>query len=139
MNRPSLSPQTRRTIGRILIWAGILAWAPFFYFVGNNQPVSIFPFLAMHLVGVLSGAWLRASADHMEGLNKLKAQHGWRLRLSRIMIYLGVLAWAPYFYLEQVAGQDVEIGPFLAMHLIGVLGGAALRVSLEVEGFVSRK
>lgn len=135
-----MSPWNRRIVGQSLIWLGVSAWAPFLYFVSNDPPVSIFPFLAAHLIGVLGGAWLRSSADYMEGLDKLRAQHRQRwLFVSRIMIYLGVLAWAPYFYLEKVVGQDVELGPFLAVHLIGVLGGAALRVSIEVERFVSSK
>lgn len=49
------------------------------------------------------------------------------------MIYLGVLAWAPYFYLQRFAGQEVEVAPFLAAHLTGVLGGAALRASVELD------
>jgi uncharacterized membrane protein YjjB (DUF3815 family) len=50
---------------------------------------------------------------------------------SRILIYLGVLAWAPYLYLERIQGLDVEIGPFLAAHLTGVLSGVTLRLSVE--------
>ena len=60
-----------------------------------------------------------------------------RRTLGAILIWLGVLAWAPYFYLEKVLGQDVEIGPFLAAHLTGVLGGAALRASVELDRFMA--
>jgi uncharacterized membrane protein YjjB (DUF3815 family) len=134
------SPSNRRLAGRILIWLGVLAWAPFIYLAGNGQQVSIFPFLGAHLAGVLGGVWLRASADRMEGLDQQHARHGkWRRLLSRVMIYLGVLAWAPYFYLEKIVGLDVQIGPFLAAHLTGVLGGVALRASLEFERFNSSK
>jgi len=126
-----MSSPNRRTLGTILIWLGVLAWAPFLTLAASDQPVSIFPFLAAHL----GGAWLRSSADRMEGVTKVG---NGRLRriTSRIMIYLGVLAWAPFFYLEKVLGQDVEISPFLAAHLTGVLGGIALRASVELDRFI---
>ena len=130
-----MSSPNRRTLGTILIWLGVLAWAPFLTLAASDQPVSIFPFLAAHLAGVLGGAWLRSSADRAEGA--IKVENGQRRRIvSRIMIYLGVLAWVPYFYLEKALGQDVEIGPFLAAHLTGVLGGAALRASVELDRFI---
>jgi len=133
-----MSSLNRRTFGAILIWLGVLAWAPFLVLVANDRPVSIFPFLAAHLSGVLGGAWLRSSADRIEGVKTV--EHGQRRRLvSRIMIYLGVLAWAPYFYMEKVLGHDIQIGPFLAAHLTGVLGGAALRASVELDRFVASR
>ena len=55
--------------------------------------------------------------------------------LGTLLIWLGVLAWAPYFYLSRIVGQDIDVGPFLAVHLTGVLSGAALRVSVELERF----
>jgi hypothetical protein len=134
-----MTASNRRTWGTVLIWLGVFAWAPFLYLIANGQDVSIFPFLAAHLTGVLGGAWLRASADRMEGLDKVADTRGRRRKLiSRIMIYLGVLAWAPYFYLERIVGQDVEIFPFLAAHLTGVLGGVAVRASVELQRFTRR-
>jgi hypothetical protein len=62
-----------------------------------------------------------------------------RILLSKFMIYAGVLAWAPYFYLERVLGQDQNIAPFLAAHLTGVLGGSALRASVEVQRRMGKK
>ena len=133
-----MSPLTRRTLGTVLIWLGVLAWVPFLVLVANDRPVSIFPFLAAHLAGVLGGVWLRSSADRLEGVDRV--EHGQRRRIvSRIMIYFGVLAWAPYFYLDKVLGQDVPIGPFLVMHLTGVLGGAALRASVELDRFIASR
>jgi len=129
----------RRTWGTILIWLGVFAWAPFLVLIASGEEVSIFPFLAAHLAGVLGGAWLRASADRMEGLNQAQDRQGQQRRIaSRVLIYLGVLAWAPYFYLERVVGQDVDIFPFLAAHLTGVLGGAALRASVELDRLTRR-
>ncbi len=129
-----MNPDRRRAWGKVLIWLGVAAWAPFFALLALGRPASILPFLAAHLAGVLGGLWLRSSAGRAEGLDKTQPAFGARRRLvSKIMIYLGVLAWAPYFYLDRVLGQDVVIAPFLAAHLTGVLGGAAVRASVEVE------
>jgi hypothetical protein len=125
-------------LGTLLIALGVLAWAPFIYLVATGRLVSILPFLAAHLAGVLGGEWLRSSANRMQGLSASK--HGQRRRVvSTVLIYLGVLAWAPYFYLDRIIGQDVQMGPFLAAHLTGVLGGGALRASVELERLVQRK
>ena len=133
-----MSSQNRRSLGSLLIWAGVLAWGPFIYLLANQQAPSIFPFLGAHLAGVLGGAALRASADRMEGVTRTK--HGQiRRTVGIVMIYLGVLAWAPYFYLSKIVGQPVELGPFLAVHLTGVLGGGAVRASVELDRFFARK
>ncbi len=128
-----------RAWGTLLIWLGVLAWAPFFLFLAIGREVSLFPFLAAHLAGVLGGAWLRTNADRKAGVSTTPDHGRWRRLASRIMIYLGVLAWAPYFYLQRFAGQEVEIAPFLAAHLTGVLGGAALQASVEVERWFQQR
>lgn len=126
-----MSSENRRTLGTILIWAGVLAWAPFLAAIAAKQTVSIGPFLIAHLSGVLGGWWLRRSADRAAGIDRVEETHGQRRKLaSRILIYLGILAWAPYIYLDRIVGQDLEIGPFLAAHLTGVLSGVALRLSV---------
>ncbi|MBI5291980.1 MAG: hypothetical protein HY872_08905 [Chloroflexi bacterium] len=135
-----MTSSTRRTLGNLSIWIGVLAWAPFLSLVAGGRPVSLVPFLAVHLAGVFGGAWLRNSANRMDGLDNMGHAHGRRRKLvSRIMIYLGVLAWAPFFYIERVLGQDLAVGPFLIAHLTAVLGGAALRASVELDRFVQRK
>lgn len=140
MQPTTMTAEKRRTWGTILIWIGVLAWLPFFMLLAFGRSVTIFPFLAVHLTGVLGGWWLRTGADRLEGLDKVHDTFGRRRRLfSRILIYLGVLAWAPYFYLERVLGQDVAITPYLAAHLTGVLGGAAVRASVEVERLVKKR
>jgi hypothetical protein len=122
-----------------LIGVGVLVWAPFLAMVSSGQEVSIFPFLAAHLAGVLGGWWLRASADNLEGIDRSKDTHGRRRKIaSRILIYLGVLAWAPYLYLTRVLEQETSIAPFLAAHLSGVLPGLALRLSVEWERLARR-
>lgn len=126
-----------RAVGKTLIWLGVLAWLPFFYFLSLGREVSIFPFLGVHLTGVLGGSWLLSNADKKEGI--VRTKHGSkRRRVSRIMIYLGVLAWAPYLYLTRGLGQDVEIDPFLIVHLTGVLGGTAVRGSIELDKYFKK-
>jgi hypothetical protein len=129
-----MSSSKRRTIGTIIIWLGVAAWLPFLVLVANKQSVSIFPFLALHLSGVLGGWWLRQSADRLDGLVQADSMKGRKRKIaSRILIYLGVLAWAPYLYLSKIVGQETAIGPFLAMHLTGVLSGVALRISVMLD------
>lgn len=116
----------KNTWGTVLIYLGVAAWLPYFYMLSADREVSIYPFLVIHLLGVVSGAWLRSGA-----VREVKpADHKLRLA-SRILIYLGVLAWAPYFYLTRVAGVDAAITPFLVAHLTGVLSGIGLRLYLQ--------
>ncbi len=51
-----------------------------------------------------------------------------RQSIGRILIFLGVLAWPPYFALK-LSGADVEALPFLIWHLLGVVPGAILAPS----------
>ncbi len=135
-----MTPKNTRGLGTALIWIGVLAWAPFFYLVGTRQAAPILPFLVFHLAGVFAGAWLRKRADGLEGVEQTKSFLGQRRRTaSKVLIYLGVLAWAPYFYFTRVLGQQVEIAPFLAAHLTGILGGAAVRASVEFERLIKRR
>lgn len=127
----------QRAWGQALIWLGVLAWLPFFYLLSAGREVPIFPFLALHLTGVLGGSWLRNQANKQQDV--VQDAHGRRRKmLGKVLIYLGVLAWAPYFYLTRVLGQAVEIDPFLIAHLTGVLGGAALQASLGFGKFLGR-
>ncbi|MEX1248623.1 MAG: hypothetical protein WEA61_09080 [Anaerolineales bacterium] len=118
----------KRTWGTVLIYIGVAAWLPYFYLLSSGRDVSILPFLAVHLIGVLSGAWLRSRSggDRVE-----KGRDRWLRWASRALIYLGVLAWAPYFYLTRVAGVEAEIAPYLTAHLTGVLSGVGIRLYLE--------
>ncbi|MGA9531540.1 MAG: hypothetical protein WBR18_02385 [Anaerolineales bacterium] len=129
-----MSPQIQRRLANTLIVLGVLAWVPYFYFLARGETPSILPYLAGHLTGVLSGAWLRTRNAAAGELS-----FGQRRKLAaRILIILGILAWAPYFYLSRIGGIEVEIGPFLGAHLTGVLGGSLLRISVEVERLMKR-
>jgi hypothetical protein len=126
-----------RRLSTILIVLGISAWIPFFVLLALGRNGSIFPFLIAHLAGVLGGAWIRVQADKAEGV--ADNQHGRKRKIiSSILIYLGVLAWAPYFYLKFVVGGPVEIAPFLTAHLTGVLSGILLRASIYTEDLIKR-
>jgi hypothetical protein len=113
-----------------LIALGVLAWLPFFWQLAIGRQPPLLPYLGAHLAGVLSGVWLRTRRYP----DSPSAPFGRRRILaSKVLVYLGVLAWAPYLYLTQVADVQVEVGGFLAAHLTGVLGGALLRGSVEAQ------
>lgn len=134
-----MTANKRRTVGTIIIWLGVLVWAPFILLVTSKQEVTIVPFLALHLSGLLGGWWLRQSADRLEGIVQTNSTKGRRRKIaSRILIYLGVLAWVPYLYLDKIVGVDMQIGPFLAAHLTGVLSGVALRLSVAFDRSTQR-
>jgi hypothetical protein len=136
----AIAVERQRKLATGLIWLGVLAWAPFLYFVAARVEVSIFPFLALHLTGVLGGLWLRARAGRLESVTPAGEVFGrQRILLSKLMIYAGLLAWAPYFYLTRVLSQEQSIAPFLTAHLTGVLGGSALRASVEVQRYLQRR
>lgn len=52
--------------------------------------------------------------------------------IGRILIILGVFAWAPYLYQTEILETPVAMGPYLAAHLTGVLGGIALLASVPL-------
>ena len=127
---------TNMRLANVLIILGVLAWVPFFWQLAQAENPSIVPYLAAHLTGVLSGAWLRSRRKPGPGSEVFGRR---RILASKILIYLGVLAWGPYFYLTKVAAAEVEMTGFLAAHLTGVLGGAALRGSVELHRLASRR
>lgn len=115
----------------VLIGLGVAAWVPYFVLLLNGADVSVLPFLGLHLAGVLSGAWLRARAGRAMVASE---PHKGRVLVGRILIYLGVLVWAPYYALTRGAGSEISIAPFLTAHLLGVLGGGALLISGHFPG-----
>ena len=120
-------PDTQK-IGKILLIMGVLAWVPFLILVAMGEEPSIYPFLAMHLTGVIGGTRLRARGKDGEPKKRNRRQV-----LGKILILLGVLAWAPYLYQKDILGEPIEIGLFLAAHLTGVLTGIALLLSVVLQ------
>ena len=119
----------RKKIGNLLTLIGVLAWVPFLYLVINGQKPSIFPFLIVHLSGVLIGSQLRRDASP----SKVKLTR--HQQVGRILIILGVFAWAPYLYQKEILGQSIAINPYLVAHLTGVLGGIALMLSVPLRRY----
>lgn len=133
-----MAPTTRRTLGTLLIALGVLAWSPFLYLVAGGQHPSIWPYLAAHLTGVLGGSALRRGAFSPEVSGA--SPPGRRRRLAgRLLIVLGVIAWAPYIYQHNFLRQALPIAPYLSVHLSGVLGGSALLLSVPVSRWLARR
>lgn len=49
-----------RTVGHIMIFAGILVWVPYFYLKAVQQPAEVMDYLPYHLIGILGGVVLLA-------------------------------------------------------------------------------
>ena len=62
-----VSPTWYHRAGIVLMWVGILTWAPFILMRANGIYPSIFWFLPFHLTGVLGGSRLRALARKQMG------------------------------------------------------------------------
>lgn len=126
-----MNPRQQLTLGYVLIGLGVAAWIPYVVLLLTGAEISFLPFLGFHLAGVLSGSWLRSRATRSLAVGKPYRRRG---LMGRILIYLGVLAWVPYFALQRVGGAEISMAPFLTAHLIGVLGGGALLASSYFPG-----
>jgi hypothetical protein len=116
----------RYRLGTILIWLGVLIWAPFIFLRAMGAKPPFLWFLPFHLLGVIGGSRLRSAARRELGvaLPKKNALHS----AGHLMILLGILVWAPYLYSKVVLGHPVEVMNYLPYHLIGVLGGVSLHL-----------
>ena len=57
------SSRRREQLGRLLILVGVVAWLPYGILkYGMGQEVVMYPFLALHLLGVIPGFILRREA-----------------------------------------------------------------------------
>jgi hypothetical protein len=61
-----------------------------------------------------------------------------RKRWGRRLILLGVAAWVPYFTLKYLGHSEVPLGPFLTVHLLGVIPGALLARGEELSALLGR-
>ena len=120
--------------GTLLIWFGVLIWIPFIILQIAEKHPSFLWFLPFHLGGVIGGSRLRAFARKQMGLQSPKRSP---LRiLGSVLIALGILTWAPYFYLKAFTQTSVTVMNFLPFHLVGVLGGVLL---LTINHLSNRK
>ena len=121
----SLIPAIARyRLANLMIWTGVLTWLPFILLRFTGEKPNIFWFLPFHLLGVLGGSRLKASARRDLGNAALKKT---RLRtLGHILIFTGIMVWMIYFFLKLVAHVPVEVGQFLPYHLTAMLGGVVV-------------
>jgi hypothetical protein len=124
----------RYRVGNLLVWLGVLVWAPFILLRVMGEQPSMSLYLPLHLLGVMGGSRLRAFARKELGM---PAPQKTRLQMfGHGLVWAGVLVWAPYYYLKVVARQPVDVMDYLPYHLVGVLGGV---VVLVINTWVSRK
>jgi hypothetical protein len=121
-------------LGMVLIWMGVLTWLPFLVLRIAGERPSLFWYLPFHLVGVIGGSRLRATARRE--MNLVLPKKSLLQLLGRGMILAGILVWAPYVYLGAVAHQPVEAMDYLPYHLTGILGGISL---LGITYLISRR
>jgi hypothetical protein len=125
---------TRYRLGTVLVWLGVLVWAPFILLRVTGEQPSMSLYLPLHLLGVMGGSRLRAFARKELGMPSPKKT---RLQsLGHGLMFAGILVWAPYYYLKVVARQPVDVMDYLPYHLVGILGGIVL---LAANMLVSKK
>jgi hypothetical protein len=110
-------------IGQVLIWIGVSTWIPYFYLLIIGKALPLYVFLPIHLAFVLSGVRLRKSSENEETDQQPKKSR----QVSQVLLYIGMAAWLPYFYVHYYYQLDVGHTPFLILHLVGMLGGGFFR------------
>ena len=114
----------RYRMANLLIWIGVLTWVPFILLrFGGSRP-NIFWFLPFHLLGVVGGSRLKASARRdlgKEGPRKTRLR-----KLGHILVFTGISVWVIYFFLKLVIHMPVEVGQFLPFHLTAMLSGVTI-------------
>ena len=50
-----------------------------------------------------------------------------RQKWARLFLTIGALAWIPYMIAKYLLHHDVDMAPYLAVHLFGVIPGTLLR------------
>lgn len=124
----------RYRLGSVLIWLGVLVWAPFIILRIMGEQPSMSLYLPIHLLGVMGGSRLRAFARKELGMPKPQKT---RLQLlGHGVIWAGILVWVPYYYFKVVVGQPVDVMDYLPLHLVCVFGGVGL---LAVNMWLSKK
>ncbi|MCH7480199.1 MAG: hypothetical protein IIC79_02280 [Chloroflexi bacterium] len=125
---------SRQEMGTVIVFLGVFVWVPYFFLLFSGKEAPIILFLILHLLGIFGGSKLRGKPAKEAMLFGKR-----RRKISRIMIYVGVLAWLPYYYIEGVIGQDVAITPFLFVHLAGIIGGVLVRGSIWLSQIIQRR
>jgi hypothetical protein len=127
----------RYRLGTLLVWLGVFTWLPFIFLRAVGEKPPFLYFLPFHLIGVIGGSRLRSLARKELGMAPPRKSP--LLLAGHLMIFLGILVWAPYLYLKLAMRQPVEVMDFLPYHLTGILGGLFLHVlSYMIERHRSR-
>lgn len=116
-------PHQLHRIGTVLLWIGVLVWAPYFALRVAGESPSLLVFLPFHLAGVIGGSRIRAGANRQLGKPREKRK-GYK-RVAHVLVIASILVWILYYALK-VSGWPVELAPFLVVHLIGILSGTGL-------------
>ena len=130
----NINNMSRKEIGTIIIYLGVFVWIPYFLLLFSGREVSMIPYLTLHLLGIFGGAKVRGKIAKETMLFGNR-----RRKISRILIYIGILAWLPYYYLEGITGLEVDITPFLFVHLSGIMGGVLLQASVWMSKSIRQK
>ena len=121
---------SRVQIGRMLVWLGVLTWAPYILLTITGRSLPILPFLTVHLAGVIGGTKLRRSSISGNSEQSQSITHLQR-QISNVLLLIGIIIWGVYFLMKSSLGEQVEIMPFLIIHLSGIFGGILLRFNFN--------
>ncbi len=111
----------------ILTAFGVTAWFPYLYFVViKQQNPSLFPYLGVHLTGVVGGAIIRKNLKN-SSVGSPKKRSSLSI-MSIALITVGVAVWTPYLYMKYIQGHNPGLLPYLPVHLTGVIGGGVLMI-----------
>jgi hypothetical protein len=111
--------------GTVLLWVGVLVWAPYFILRFIGESPSLMVFLPFHLVGVIGGARMRSAARIQIG-KPVEKRKGYR-RIAHFILIASILVWVPYYVLK-LTGRPVDLNPYLIIHLIGIFSGTGLMI-----------
>ncbi len=114
-------------LGKVLIWVGVLVWAPFIVASLSGKQASILPYLAIHLPCILAGTWLKKQYKEdgdVEPVTRVSLQK----KISNLLIGIGIAIWLPYLLVKNLLNPDLVILPFLIVHLSGIIGGTLIRL-----------
>ena len=123
----------RYRLATALIWIGALTWVPFIILRSMGENPSIFLFLPFHLLGVVGGARLKATAHREMGAPRNKTQ---LQTIGRILVITEIMVWVVYFALKLVIHAPVDAVQFLPYHLTAMLSGIAI---ILVDYLVTRQ
>lgn len=121
-----MSTDQKIRYSKLLIWLGVLAWAPFILSRFMGLDLNGIPFLIAHLSGISGGLYLRRqAAKEMPApsarIKKLK-------RFSTILLVIGVSVWPLYYLVRLLSQSPIELRGFLILHLAFVIVGGSMKM-----------